>query len=293
MRDVPRRENSYRPEMGLSARGLTRTFGHHTAVVDADVTLRAGTITGLVGPNGAGKTTLLLMLAGLLAPDAGDLELDGARAESPHLRAAIGWMPDVFGTWDSLTATEILSTFGRLHGQSKRAARLRSAELLELVHLTEFADRPAHELSRGQKQRLGFARALVNRPRVLLLDEPASGMDPRSRTELRTHLRLIAEEGCAVLVSSHILTELSEMVDDVMIMTAGRTHASERDTGHVWRIREAGQPEASARTVRFADEDDAARHLGEMITDGTRIAEFSRVDVRLEDAYLALDADRT
>lgn len=279
--------------MRLTARNLTRTFGQHTAVTDANVELRAGSITGLVGPNGAGKTTLLLMLAGLLAPDSGSLVLDGVEVESTQLRPVIGWMPDVFGTWDSLTATEILSTFGRLHGQSKREAHLRSAELLELVHLAEFADRPAHELSRGQKQRLGFARALVNRPRILLLDEPASGMDPRSRRELRDQLRVVADEGCAVLISSHILPELSEMVDDVVIMTAGRTQDADRGAGHLWRVRRVGQTADSATTMRFADEEEAALHLAELIAAGARIAEFSRVDFELEDAYLALDVDRT
>lgn len=279
--------------MGLTARGLTRTFGGHTAVLEADLTLTAGTITGLVGPNGAGKTTLLLMLAGLLAPDSGSLELDGRAADSARLRSSIGWMPDVFGTWDSLTATEILSTFGRLHGQSQTAAHARAAELLELVHLTEFADQPAHVLSRGQKQRLGFARALVNRPRVLLLDEPASGMDPRSRKELREQLRSLADAGCAVLIASHILTELSEMADEVVIMTGGRTRTADRDNGPLWRIREAGQPAASATTMNFTDDEQAAQHLRELIASGARIAEFSRVDTELEDTYLALDADRT
>ncbi|MFD4369554.1 ABC transporter ATP-binding protein [Rhodococcus sp. NPDC058521] len=279
--------------MVLRARGLTRTFGRHCAVANADVTLTPGAITGLVGPNGAGKTTLLLMLAGLLAPDSGSIMLDDRDVESAQLRAAIGWMPDVFGTWDSLTASEILSTFGRLHAMPPRAARGRAAELLDLVHLSAFADRPAHELSRGQKQRLGFARALVNRPRVLLLDEPASGMDPRSRMELRDQLRSMAGDGCAVLVSSHILTELSEMVDDVVIMTEGRTRDSERSDGHLWRIREVGQSAASATTERFPDEEAAARRLGELIAAGTRVAEFSRVDTELEHAYLALDAERT
>lgn len=279
--------------MKMTARGLTRSFGRHTAVAHADVTLTAGSITGLVGPNGAGKTTLLLMLAGLLAPDSGSIELDDLAVESTQLRGAVGWMPDVFGTWDSLTGIEILSTFGRLHGQSAHTARQRAVELLELIHLAEFADRPAHELSRGQKQRLGFARALVNRPRVLLLDEPASGMDPRSRRELRDQLRAMADEGCAVLISSHILTELSEMVDDVVIMTAGRTRDSDRPAGHLWRVREAGRPAGSATTMSFPDEEAAARHLGELVATGARIAEFSRVDSELEDAYLALDAERT
>ncbi|WP_235681263.1 ABC transporter ATP-binding protein [Tomitella gaofuii] len=279
--------------MGLTARGLTRTFGRNVAVEHAAVTLSSGRITGLVGPNGAGKTTLLLMLAGLLAPDSGCIELDGVEAESTQLRTEIGWMPDAFGTWDSLTATEILILFGRLHGRSTRNARLRAAELLELVHLDEFADRPAHELSRGQKQRLGFARALVHRPRVLLLDEPASGMDPRSRRELRDHLRAMADEGCAVLISSHILTELSELVDDVVIMTDGRTRDSTRPDARLWRIREAGRSGASATTMSFADEEAAARHLHGLIADGAQIAEFSPIDSALENAYLASDAERT
>jgi ABC-2 type transport system ATP-binding protein len=279
--------------MGLTARGLTRSFGRHVAVAHADVALQSGTITGLIGPNGAGKTTLLLMLAGLLAPDAGTVAVDGRDVEPAELRRHCGWMPDVFGTWDSLTASEILSTFGRLHGQSRTEARDRAAELLEMVHLPEFADRPAHELSRGQKQRLGLARALVDRPAVLLLDEPASGMDPRSRVELRDQLRRHADDGCAVLVSSHILTELAEMVDDVVVMTDGRTRERSTPNGHLWRIREAGSPAGSATTLRFADEDDAAQHLSDRIRDGARIAEFARVTSEIEDAYLALDAERT
>ncbi|MXP20144.1 ATP-binding cassette domain-containing protein [Gordonia sp. HNM0687] len=279
--------------MALAARGLTRAFGRHIAVAGADVSVASGTITGLVGPNGAGKTTLLLMLAGLLQPDTGTITVDGTEIDGSRLRSIVGWMPDVFGTWDSLTAVEILSTFGRLHGLSRTEARRRAVDLLELVHLAEFADRPAHELSRGQKQRLGFARTLVHRPRVLLLDEPASGMDPRSRVELRDQLRALADSGCAVLISSHILTELSEMVDDVIIMTEGRTRPSELSAGHRWRIREAGQPAASATTMRFPDEQVAAQHLAELIVAGHQVVEFARIDTELEDAYLALDADRT
>ncbi|MGB3773341.1 MAG: ABC transporter ATP-binding protein [Rhodococcus sp. (in: high G+C Gram-positive bacteria)] len=274
--------------MALIARGLTRSFGKHTAVAHADVTLTPGTVTGLVGPNGAGKTTLLLMLAGLLAPDSGTIDPGSSTA----LRTTVGWMPDVFGTWDSLTASEILCTFGRLYGLPRAESRTRAAELLDSVHLGEFADRPAHELSRGQKQRLGFARALVHRPTVLLLDEPASGMDPRSRVELRDHLRRLAGDGCAVLVSSHILTELSEMIDDVIVMTDGRTRVTAPPSGHLWRIREAGAPAASAVTRAFDSEEAAARHLGELVGSGTLVAEFARVETDLQDAYLALDAER-
>jgi ABC-type multidrug transport system ATPase subunit len=278
--------------MSLVATGLSRTFGRHLAVADAGLELTPGRICGLVGPNGAGKTTLLLLLAGLLAPDDGTIVIDGSPASPEDTRRLIGWMPDVFGTWESLTAHEILTTFGRLYGLRTASARQRADELLELVHLSEFAARPAHELSRGQKQRLGFARALVHSPQFLLLDEPASGMDPRSRMDLRSQLRRLADDGCAVLVSSHILSELDEMVDDVVLMTGGRTHRPPPAAGHVWRIRLAGQSMSDAEQRHFDDEPAAAGYLRELIRSGAAVAEFAPTSSGIEDAYLALDPER-
>ncbi|MFT3661465.1 MAG: ABC transporter ATP-binding protein [Gordonia sp. (in: high G+C Gram-positive bacteria)] len=278
--------------MTLVATGLTRSFGKHPAVTGADLTLTPGRITGLVGPNGAGKTTLLLLLAGLLEPSSGTRTVDGEAVDERVLRARTGWMPDVFGTWDSLTPHEILVTFARLYGIGRTAAAARADELLTTVHLTEHATRPASELSRGQKQRLGLARALVNSPRYLLLDEPASGMDPRSRVELRDQLRAAADAGAAVLVSSHILTELEEMVDDVVLMTGGRTQvAGPMSAG--WRLRLVGQPESEAAVVHFDDDESAARHLADAVAAGQPVAEFTRLTTGLEQAYLQLHADRT
>ncbi|MBD0859628.1 ABC transporter ATP-binding protein [Gordonia sp. zg691] len=278
--------------MSMVASGLTRAFGRHTAVADASLELTSGRIAGLVGPNGAGKTTLLLLLAGLLAPDSGTIVIDDAPVEPADMRRLTGWMPDIFGTWESLTAHEILTTFAKLYGIRTAPARQRADELLELVHLTEFADRPAHELSRGQKQRLGFARALVHRPRILLLDEPASGMDPRSRMDLREQLRRLADDGCAILVSSHILSELDEMVDDVVLMTDGRTRLPAPAVGGVWRIRFVGQAPAQAQEARFDDEGAAARHLAELVSSGAAVSEFAPISTGIEDAYLALDPVR-
>ncbi|ALG85503.1 ABC transporter ATP-binding protein [Gordonia phthalatica] len=277
----------------LAARGLARQFGDHLAVTHADIDLHAGRITGLVGPNGAGKTTLLLMLAGLLEPDRGTIEFDGTAVEHAKLRAAIGWMPDAFGTWESLTPREILVAFGRLYGMAATDADLRARELLTLVHLEDFTDSPASGLSRGQKQRLGLARALVNRPRILLLDEPASGMDPRSRIELRTLLRQMADAGTAVLVSSHILAELDEMSDDIVMMQGGATRIPEPSRHASWRIRRVGDAPDRAVTVELADDAAAAAYLAKLIADGHAIAEFTRVDTGLEQVYLDLDADRT
>jgi ABC-2 type transport system ATP-binding protein len=181
-------------------------------------------VVGLVGPNGAGKTTLLLVLAGLLAPDAGVAEVGGFNPVSNNqdVHRKVGWMPDFFGVYDDLTLREYLVLFGEMFGLPADGARSRSAELLELVGLSEKADLKVHTLSRGQKQRLGFARALVQKPTVLLLDEPASGLDPRARIDLRDLVRRQAAEGACVVVSSHILQELEEMADLVVFVDAGR-----------------------------------------------------------------------
>lgn len=282
------------PAPALAGTGLARSFGAHHAVVHADIALHPGTITGLVGPNGAGKTTLLLMLAGLLAPDRGAISVGGHSTLDPQaLRGRTGWMPDVFGTWESLTPREILIAFGRLNGAGRADADQRARELLAQVHLVEFTDHPASGLSRGQKQRLGLARALVNRPQILLLDEPASGMDPRSRIELRAHLRAVADGGAAVLVSSHILGELEEMVDDVVMMTGGHTRAPAGPAGVRWRIRLAGQPDDQAVVVDLADDAAAASYLAHHVGQGAPVAEFTRLHSGIEQAYLDLDADRT
>ena len=212
-------------DRGIRVTGVHRAFGDVRALDGVDLVARPGAVTALVGPNGSGKTTLLLVLAGLLVPDAGEVRVAGHDPvrDGRAARARTGWMPDAFGTWDSLTAREVLLTFAAAYRLPRAVAADRTAELLETVHLAEFADRPASALSRGQKQRLGLARALVHRPDVLLLDEPASGLDPRSRVELRVLLRRLADDGATVLVSSHVLTELDEMADDAVFLSRGRT----------------------------------------------------------------------
>ena len=206
---------------------MTRFFGPTRAVWQMSMTVPAGSVTGLVGSNGAGKTTLLLMLAALLAPDAGSIRVAGLdpATQPRQVHQAIGWMPDSFGTWDSLTCTETLMTFAAAQGLDEATGRERAIEMLSAVHLQEMAHTPARVLSRGQKQRLGLARALVHRPQVLLLDEPAAGMDPRSRADLRVLLRDLASGGVTVLVSSHILSELEQMVDGVVFMARGQAVA--------------------------------------------------------------------
>ena len=165
--------------MSIEVAGVTRFFGSTRAVWNMSMTVPAGSVTGLVGPNGAGKTTLLLMLAALLAPDDGTICIAGLDplTQPRQVHQAVGWMPDAFGTWDSLTCTEILMTFATAQGLDEDTGLRNAAEMLATVHLGEMARTPARVLSRGQKQRLGLARALIHRPQVLLLDEPAAGMD--------------------------------------------------------------------------------------------------------------------
>ena len=193
---------------GIVAHGLARSFGAVHAVRDVSLTVPAGSVTALVGPNGSGKTTLLLILATLLRPDAGAVSVAGVDAvrEPVEARRRLGWMPDTLGVWEELTCHDILASLGRLYGMGKAEASARADEQLAWVELTEFAHRPARVLSRGQQQRLSLARATVHRPSVLLLDEPANGLDPAARIRLRDDLRAMAAAGTAVLVSSHAVS---------------------------------------------------------------------------------------
>lgn len=300
---------------GIEATGLKRAFGDVRAVDGVTFTAPAGAVTALIGPNGSGKTTLLLLLAGLLKPDAGQARISGYDVLSQNLqaRSRIGWMPDVFGTWDALTCTEILSTFARAYGLDKVAARRQAMDLLEKVYLTEFAPRPARVLSRGQKQRLGLARALVHDPSVLLLDEPASGLDPRSRIELREVLRGLAADGKTVLVSSHVLSELEEVYDHAVFLAQGRTvdiatAAQPMSVKRGWRIDaldptglrtfldQADIPWQSGNggevVVQLSGYDSAAHLVGAAVAAGVAVHTIAPVSGRLEEAYLSLEQER-
>lgn len=307
------------PAPAIVARGVRRAFGQVLAVDHVDMDIRQGSVTALIGPNGSGKTTLLLMLAGLLAPDAGQITVGGGDPASGAVaRSRIGWMPDTFGTWDTLTCTEVLTTMAAAYRLPTELGRARTQELLALVHLAEFAATPAHALSRGQKQRLGLARALINYPPVLLLDEPASGLDPRSRVDLRVLLRRLAAGGVTVLISSHVLAELDEMVDDAVFLSHGRTVSSDAllattTARRRWRLRaldaealrlwafqrnvtlfpDGDAPATGASVlVELGDDHAAARLLASAVADGVPVASLAPVGGVLEQAYLSLDAER-
>jgi ABC-type multidrug transport system ATPase subunit len=214
------------------------------AVRDVSFEARAGAITALIGPNGAGKTTLMLMLATLLRPDAGTIRIEGIDpvAEPRRVRPLIGWMPDALGSWSNLTVRSALELTHRMYGHDRAAARARAQELIALVRLEPLADRPTRVLSRGQKQKLSLARALANDPRVLLLDEPASGLDPGARVELRELLQRLAAEGRTILISSHVLSELDEVATAAVYLDNGSTASvaeveRARASSRLWRIK--------------------------------------------------------
>ncbi|MFG2087694.1 MULTISPECIES: ATP-binding cassette domain-containing protein [unclassified Spirillospora] len=309
-------------DLGIEARGVVRDFGPVQALRGLDLTVPYGQVTALVGPNGAGKTTLLLILATLLAPDRGTVRIAGhdALTEPGRARDALGWMPDTFGVYDQLTVDEYLAFFADAYGLPKAERLRRLRALLSLVHLDDRLGQPVHALSRGQKQRLGLARALVHQPRVLLLDEPASGLDPRSRIELRDLLRSLAADGVAVLVSSHILSELEEIADRVVLVDHGRTagdHAMADLAGMAarvrWRIRSLAPgllADALTRTlggrtdleplsdlpggaeVGPLTETEAAGLLADLVAADVPVTGLAPAGSALESAYLAMTGNR-
>lgn len=214
--------------IAIETRGLTRAYGRLVAVQDLNLSIPKGSLYGLIGPNGAGKTTTLRMLAGLLEPTSGEIVVNGQPINQNlfNLRRQIGYMPDFFGVYDDLLVWEYLDFFARCYDLPTRRRKVIIDELLELVDLAEKKDAYVHTLSRGMRQRLCLAHAMVHDPQVLLLDEPASGLDPRARVEMRELLRELGAMGKTVVLSSHILSELAELCDSIGIIEKGRLVAS-------------------------------------------------------------------
>lgn len=207
---------------------LTKRYGRTLALDHLNLAIESGTIYGFVGPNGAGKTTTLRLLAGLLEPSDGVVHLIGEPMDRDGRAAQrlVGYMPDFFGVYDDLRVWEYLDFFARCYGLPAAKRRTIVAGLLDLVDLTSKRDVFVQNLSRGMQQRLCLAHALVHDPPILLLDEPASGLDPRARMELRELLRTLRDMGKTILLSSHILSELVEVCTTFGIMRDGQLIAS-------------------------------------------------------------------
>ena len=216
------------PKEIIEIHSLRKEYFEVVAVDDADLAISGGEIHGLIGPNGAGKTTLLRMLATTLEPTSGRVLFHGQDiwADPPAARAKLGFMPDFFQMYDNLRVAELLTYFGIAHGLKGSVLRQRVDEVVGLIGLEEKAHTFCKGLSRGMVQRLGLGRAILHRPGVLLLDEPASGLDPMARRNLFDLLRRVRAGGTTVLISSHILAELSDLCTSVIIMDEGRFLAS-------------------------------------------------------------------
>jgi ABC-2 type transport system ATP-binding protein len=202
---------------------LTKNYGKFPALKGLSLEVPDGALHGFVGPNGAGKTTTMRILATLMPPTSGTAYVDGTDVtrEGQKARKQVGYMPDFFGVYDSLTCREYLDFYARCYRIGATERKRMGSQLLELVQLQDKENEYVDALSRGMKQRLCLARSLIHDPKLLILDEPASGMDPRARAEMKGILRTLREMGKTVLISSHILPELSEMCDSLTILDHG------------------------------------------------------------------------
>jgi ABC-2 type transport system ATP-binding protein len=299
----------------LEVRNLSRSYPRVQAVQDLSFTMERGQICGFVGPNGAGKTTTMRIAATLDVPDAGDVLIEGASVlvEPRRARGRIGYMADQFHPYPNLDVLEYLDFFARAQG-------LRGRQRLDVVRsvasfcgLLGFADRPATGLSKGMGQRLHLAKTMLHDPALLILDEPASGLDPRARIEFRALLKELAANGKGILISSHILPELGEMCDAVVVLERGKRVVSgsiaeiQKSVQHDRRLalRVLGDAAVAQRFLLtqpyvtdvaldgqrlqcgFGGDDE---QLGELlvraIAAGVRVVEFGRLEANLEDIFL-------
>ena len=285
----------------IETRKLTKRYGDLIAVNQIDLTLDEGDVFGFIGPNGSGKTTTMRMLATLLNPDYGEAYVCGQSIyKNPReIRRMVGYMPDAFGVYDDMKVIEYLEFFAAAHSIDSHARRKICEEKLELVGMTYKRDAMVNQLSRGQTQRIGLARVLLHDPQVLLLDEPASGLDPRVRIEIRQLLKRLGELNKTIMVSSHILPELADVCNKVGMIEKGELFVCGRVDEVMQQVRQAiilhirvrTQPDRAAKLLE--QHDDVATVVS--ILDGTLVVtlkkgvqDYSFLPTLLIEAGLAL-----
>jgi ABC-2 type transport system ATP-binding protein len=303
---------------------LTKKFGDFTALDHLSMSIDKGRILGFIGPNGAGKTTTIRILVGLLRPTSGGARIAGVDCvrEPRRLKHLVGYMPDQFGSYDNMRVGEYLDFFGAAFGIPRRTRARRISEVLEITDSSSMRDLYVETLSHGMQQRVGVARTLLHDPQVLILDEPANGLDPQSRIEMRELLIRLADAGKTLLVTSHILPELARVCHAVAIITGGKLRAFGTLDEIMNRIRQrrrfevlllngdqveqarqiiveclgadsavrvAGSAaEAAVRLETIFKDEQLAELLARLVDHGVAVAQFREVPTDLEDAFLSV-----
>ena len=302
----------------ISVRHLSKSYGAVQAVDSLSFDVEQGQVLGFVGANGAGKTTTMRIMATLELPTSGSIEICGFDVLNfpTEVRRCIGWMPDAFGGYEHMTVYEYLDFYARAFGFKGAERRSRIDEVMDFTDLVSIAERQMAELSKGMGQRLCLGRSLLNDPRVLILDEPASGLDPKARVDLIRLIQLLAEDGKTIFISSHILSELAEMCTTMLFIDNGRLvhHGSAESLmsrhadGVVVSVRIDGDPsgfyewvlmnrgvellEETREGGRMVIKEDSTEllnmQLRKMLSDGIAVAEFYRDRRTLENAFVSI-----
>jgi len=301
---------------------LTKKYGDLVALDSLSIQVKRGQILGFIGPNGAGKTTTIKILVGQARPTRGTASIAGVdcASDAQRIKRLVGYMPDTFGTYDNMRVHEYLDFFGAAFGIPRRSRTPRVDEVLETAGATYMRDRFVESLSHGMKQRVGIARTLLHDPEVLILDEPANGLDPQARIEMRELLLQLASMGKTLIVTSHILPELSRICDQVAIVTQGKLRAfgpldeilrevgqrrrieiqlldadsAEQAAGIVRQVVEADANVAASSTdstVRFQtnqSEQELGQLLSQLVTAGITVSQFREEVMDLEDTFLSI-----
>jgi len=314
-----------RDENMVLCEGLTKVYDELTALENLNLSIPRGHVFGYIGHNGAGKTTTIRILAGLLKPTRGKAFIAGQDVTTgrERIKSLVGYLPDSFGVYDQMRVWEYLDFFGAAHRIPKGKRRDRIDYVLNVTEAEYMRDRFVDTLSRGMKQKVGIARTLMHDPQVLLLDEPASGLDPSARVDMRKLLRRLAEEGKTLLVSSHILPELAAVCDSIGIIHKGHLRTAgpiQKVLGELQRDRSmelktfSGLPiavdllksaphcsdvddsDSHLGVVRFrfsGDDEEQASLLESLLTNGVKVVTLREIPLSLEDAYMAISGIST
>lgn len=301
---------------------VTKKYGSFVAVDDLSLRLSRGRILGFIGPNGAGKTTTIKILVGQSRPTSGRAAVDGVDCtkDAGRVKKLIGYMPDVFGSYDNMRVSEYLDFFGAAFGIRRKQRKNRIDEVMETTGVTHMKDLFVESLSHGMRQRVGIARTLLHDPELLILDEPANGLDPQARIEIRQLLFKLAKMGKTLIVTSHILPELSRICDDVAVISRGKLRAFGtlesilrqvrhhrvfeilltgadslgdlaaflREDDEVVSEVESSPAESTVRFQTLADDEAIQRLLSEAVGRDFPILQFREVQLDLEDTFMSV-----